>query len=35
MLTDDAAAVLVIENGRPIGQVTRTAVFETPTETSV
>jgi osmoprotectant transport system ATP-binding protein len=35
MLTDDAATVLVTEDGRPIGQVTRTAVFETPAETSV
>ncbi|GAA4594264.1 osmoprotectant transport system ATP-binding protein [Actinoplanes octamycinicus] len=35
MLTDDAATVLVTENGRPVGQVTRTAVFETPAETAV
>ncbi|WP_436525723.1 ABC transporter ATP-binding protein [Actinoplanes sp. HUAS TT8] len=35
MLTEDADAVLVIEDGRPIGQVTRTAVFETPAESAV
>ncbi len=30
MLTEDSATVLVTEDGRPIGQVTRAAVFETP-----
>jgi osmoprotectant transport system ATP-binding protein len=35
MLTENASTVLVTEDGRPVGQVTRTAVFETPAETSV
>ncbi|GIF07772.1 proline/glycine betaine ABC transporter ATP-binding protein [Actinoplanes siamensis] len=30
MLTSDATTVLVTEDGHPIGQVTRTAVFDTP-----
>jgi osmoprotectant transport system ATP-binding protein len=32
MLTDDAPTVLVTENGHPIGQVTRTAIFQTPAQ---
>ncbi len=32
MLTENADTVLVTENGRPVGQVTRAAVFETPVQ---
>ncbi|BCY15315.1 hypothetical protein L3i22_104030 [Actinoplanes sp. L3-i22] len=34
MLTENATTVVVTEAGRPIGQVTRTAVFETPAGTA-
>ncbi|WP_052311836.1 MULTISPECIES: ABC transporter ATP-binding protein [unclassified Actinoplanes] len=35
MLTENASTVLVTENGQPVGQVTRTAVFEAPAQSAV